>query len=218
MLSQVDWETVWQATLDTLQMVGISTLFTVLLGLPLGILLVVTNRGHLWENIVFYKVLSTLVNIFRGVPFIVLILLLFPLSTLLIGTSLGPTAATVPLTVAAAPFFARIIETAMLEVDRGVLEAAHAMGANRLVIIRKVLLAESLPAVVSGVTVTCVSLIGYSAFAGIVGGGGLGDVALRVGFQSFNNEMLFVCSLILVVIVQLIQWIGDAICRKIDHR
>lgn len=218
MLSQVDWETVWQATLDTLQMVGISTLFTVLLGLPLGVLLVITNRGHLWENIVLHKVLSTIVNIFRGVPFIVLILLLFPLSTLLIGTSLGPTAATVPLTVAAAPFFARIVETAMLEVDRGVLEAAHAMGANRLTIIRKVLLAESLPAIVSGITVTSVSLIGYSAFAGIVGGGGLGDVALRVGFQSFNNEMLFVCSLILVAIVQIVQWIGDGISRQIDHR
>lgn len=218
MLSQVDWETVRQATLETLQMVGISTLFTVLLGLPLGILLVVTNRGHLWENIALHTVLSTIVNIFRGVPFIVLILLLFPLSTLLIGTSLGPTAATVPLTVAAAPFFARIVESAMLEVDRGVLEAAYAMGANRLTIIRKVLLAESLPAIVSGITVTCVSLIGYSAFAGIVGGGGLGDVALRVGFQSFNNEMLFVCSLILVAVVQVIQWMGDVISRQIDHR
>lgn len=218
MLSQVDWETVRQATLETLQMVGISTLFTVLLGLLLGILLVVTNRGHLWENIALHTVLSTIVNIFRGVPFIVLILLLFPLSTLLIGTSLGPTAATVPLTVAAAPFFARIVESAMLEVDRGVLEAAYAMGANRLTIIRKVLLAESLPAIVSGITVTCVSLIGYSAFAGIVGGGGLGDVALRVGFQSFNNEMLFVCSLILVAVVQVIQWMGDVISRQIDHR
>ncbi|SDZ21201.1 methionine ABC transporter permease [Thermoactinomyces sp. DSM 45892] len=218
MLNQVDWVTVWQATLDTLQMVGISTLFTVLLGLPLGVLLVITNRGHLWENQVIHKSLAFVVNVFRGVPFIVLILLLFPLSTFLIGTSLGPTAATIPLTVAAAPFFARMVETSLLEVDRGTLEVAHAMGANRFTIIRKVLLAESLPAIISGITVTCVSLIGYSAFAGIVGGGGLGDVALRVGFQSFNNEMLLVCSFILVAIVQIVQWIGDAISRKVDHR
>lgn len=218
MFTQVDWNIVWQATQDTLYMVGISTLFTFLIGLPLGVLLVVTDRGQLWENLVAQKFLGFIVNIFRAVPFIVLILFLFPVSQLLLGTTLGPSAATIPLIAGAAPFFARLVETAIREIDRGVIEAAEAMGASKFTIVRKVLIPEALPAIISGLTVTCVSLISFSAMAGIVGGGGLGDTAYRFGFQSFNNDMLIVCGLLLVLIVQIVQWIGEGISKRIDHR
>ncbi|MBA4541796.1 MULTISPECIES: methionine ABC transporter permease [Thermoactinomyces] len=217
-MEQIAWDQVWQATNETLYMVGISTLFTFLLGIPLGVLLVVTDRGYFCENRFVQRVLGLVVNIFRAVPFIVLVLFLFPVAQFLIGTTLGPTAATIPLIAGAAPFYARMVETAIREIDKGVIEAAQAMGASRLTIICKVLLPESLPAIVSGLTVTCVSLVSFSAMAGIVGGGGLGDAAYRYGFQGFNNGMLYSCGLILVVMVQIIQVIGDAIARYLDKR
>lgn len=199
-------------------MIGISGVFTALLGIPLGILLVITDKGYFLENKISQQLLSTIVNIFRAVPFIVLVLFLFPLSKFILGTTLGPTAATIPLIAGAAPFFARMVETAIREIDRGVIEAAEAMGASRLTIIRKVLLPEAMPAIVSGFTVTLVSLISFSAMAGIVGGGGLGDAAFRFGFQSFNDGMLYACGILLILMVQIVQWIGDWIARKIDKR
>jgi D-methionine transport system permease protein len=218
MWHDLDWNLIWQSTQETLYMVGISTLFTAILGIPLGVLLVVTDRGHLWENRFIQQTLGMIVNVFRAVPFIVLVLFLFPLSKWLVGTSLGPTAATVPLIIGAAPFYARMVETALREVDRGVIEAAQAMGASKWTIVRKVLLPEALPAIISGLTVTCVSLISFSAMAGMVGGGGLGDTAVRFGFQSFNDAMLYTCGLLLILLVQIVQWIGDWIVKRIDHR
>ncbi|WP_241154456.1 methionine ABC transporter permease [Staphylospora marina] len=199
-------------------MVGISTLFSALLGIPLGVLLVVTDKGYFLENRWLNRLLGMIVNVFRAMPFIVLVLLLFPLAKWLTGTTLGPTAATIPLIAGAAPFYARMVETAIREIDRGVIEAAEAMGATRMTIVRKVLLPEAMPALVSGLTVTCVALIGYSAMAGIVGGGGLGDAAYRFGFQSFNDAMLYVCALLLLVLVQIVQGAGDWISRRIDKR
>jgi D-methionine transport system permease protein len=199
-------------------MVSISTLFSALLGIPLGILLVITDKGFFLENLVVQRVLGAIVNIFRAVPFIVLVLFLFPVSELLVGTTLGPTAATIPLTAGAAPFYARMVETAIREIDRGVIEASIAMGATRMTIIRKVLIPEAKPAIISGLTVTCVSLISFSAMAGIVGGGGLGDAAYRFGFQSFNDQMLIVCGLILVILVQIVQGFGDWVSKRLDRR
>ncbi|PRZ16469.1 D-methionine transport system permease protein [Laceyella sediminis] len=218
MLTGIDWNQVSVALGETLYMVSISTLFTALLGIPLGVMLTVSDRGYFWENMWVQRTLGTIVNIFRAVPFIVLVLFLFPVAEFLVGTTLGPTAATVPLIAGAAPFYARMVETALREIDRGVIEAAQAMGASRLNIIWKVLLPEAMPAIVSGLTVTCVSLISFSAMAGIVGGGGLGDAAFRYGFQSFNDGMLYICGLLLVVMVQLIQMVGDWLVRRLDKR
>ncbi|WP_044641297.1 methionine ABC transporter permease [Risungbinella massiliensis] len=218
MLAEIDTEQLWTATGETLYMVGISGLFTLLLGIPLGVLLVITDKGYFLESKVIQTVLGVVVNIFRAVPFIVLVLFLFPLSELIIGTTLGPTAATIPLIAGAAPFFARMVETAIREIDRGVIEASEAMGASRLTIVRQVLIPEAIPAIISGFTVTLVSLISFSAMAGIVGGGGLGDAAFRFGFQSFNDGMLYACGLLLIVLVQIVQWIGDWISKKMDKR
>jgi D-methionine transport system permease protein len=218
MFDQLDTQLLWQATGETIYMVAISTFFSALIGIPLGVLLVITDKGHLWENVTLQRLLGVVVNLFRAVPFIVLVLFLFPLSKLLVGTTLGPTAATIPLIAGAAPFYARMVETAIREIDRGVIEAALAMGATRMQIVRKVLLPEAKPAIISGLTVTCVSLISFSAMAGIVGGGGLGDAAYRFGFQSFNDQMLYACGLLLVLFVQLVQWGGDRLARRVDKR
>lgn len=218
MLSEVDWSLVGQATGETIYMVVISVFFTALLGVPLGVLLVITDEGQLWPKSWIQKSLGLLVNIFRAVPFIVLVLFLFPVANFLLDTSLGSTAATIPLIAGAAPFFARMVETAIREIDRGVMEAAKAMGATNLEIIRKVLLPEAMPAIISGLTVTSVSLVSFSAMAGIVGGGGLGDAAYRFGFQSYNDQMLYVCGLILILFVQVVQWVGDQCSRKLDKR
>lgn len=218
MFDQLDTQLLWQATGETIYMVTLSTLFSALIGIPLGVLLVITDKGHLWEQVALQRILGVIVNLFRAVPFIVLVLFLFPLSKLLVGTTLGPTAAAIPLIAGAAPFYARMVETAIREIDRGVIEAAQAMGATRMQIVRKVLLPEAKPAIISGLTVTCVALISFSAMAGIVGGGGLGDAAYRFGFQSFNDQMLYACGLLLVLFVQLVQWGGDWLARRVDKR
>ncbi len=218
MSPDLDWPLIFQGTWETLQMVLISTFFSAVLGIPLGILLVVTGKGQFWELPWLQKGLGIIVNTFRGVPFIVLILFLFPVTKWILGTSLGTTAATIPLIAGAAPFFARMVETAIREIDRGVLEAAEAMGASPLTIITRVYLPESLPAIISGLTVACVSLISFSAMAGMVGGGGLGDLALRYGFQMFDEKMMFTCGILLIVLVQGVQWIGDLISRRMDKR
>ncbi|MDR6225558.1 methionine ABC transporter permease [Desmospora profundinema] len=218
MFHEVDWSLVWKATGETVYMVGISTFFTALFGIPLGILLVVTDRGQLAAQPWLQKIVAVFVNFFRAVPFIVLVLFLFPVAQFLVGTTLGPTAATIPLIAGAAPFYARMVETAVREVDKGVIEAARAMGSTKWRVVMRVLLPEATPALVSGLTVTCVTLISFSAMAGVVGGGGLGDAAYRFGFQSFNNSMLVVCGILLVLLVQIVQWGGDRLSRRLDKR
>lgn len=204
---------------ETLLMVGISGLVTVLVGLPLGVVLFVTQPGGLAENRALNIVLSgVIVNITRSIPYAILMVTLIPVTRLLVGTSIGPLAAAVSLTIAAVPFFARLVETALREVHPGKLDAAHAMGSTRLQTVWKVLLPEALPALVAGVTTTVVALIGYSAMAGLIGGGGLGRLAYNYGYQRFQPEVMVVVLIILVLLVQLAQVAGDVLIRRLDHR
>ncbi|WP_449064767.1 methionine ABC transporter permease [Planomonospora algeriensis] len=207
-----------EATGQTAQMVVWSTLFTVLFGLPLGIALVVTDRGGLLPSPVLNRVLGLVVNLGRSLPFIVLMIAVIPLTRLIVGTTIGTFAAVVPLTLGAAPFFARLVETALREVGRDTVQAAQAMGAGRGTIIGKVLLPEAMPGLVAGLTVTVVALISYSAMAGAIGGGGLGDLAIRYGYQRFETTLMVVTVVVLVVIVQLVQTLGDTIARRLARR
>lgn len=201
---------VLDATGQTLVMVLVSTFFSLVLGLPLGILLCVTDpAGGIMPGRILYQVLTRIVNALRSFPFIILMILLFPLSRFIIGTSIGTAATIVPLSIAAAPFVARIIETALKEVDPGVVQAARAMGSTNLQIIVKVLLPEALPSLVSGVTLTIINLIGYSAMAGAIGGGGLGDLAIRYGYQRFRPEVMVAAVVIILLLVEVIQLVGS---------
>jgi D-methionine transport system permease protein len=215
------WTLILNSTLQTLAMVLFSTLFSLILGLPVGILLTVTSpeeQGGIIPLPILNSVLSRIVNVLRSFPFIILMILLFPLSRLLIGTSIGTTATIVPLSIAAAPFVARVIETALKEVDPGVVQAARAMGSTNLQIIRKVLIPEALPSLVSGVTLTIINLIGYSAMAGAIGGGGLGDLAIRYGYQRFRGDIMFVAVIIILVLVEIIQVVGNTISARLIAR
>ncbi|MGH0052894.1 MAG: methionine ABC transporter permease [Sphaerochaetaceae bacterium] len=215
------WILVYGATLETLSMVFFSTLFSLILGLPLGILLTITSseeQGGIIPHPVLNNVLGRIVNVLRSFPFIILMILLFPLSRLLIGTSIGTTATIVPLSIAAAPFVARVIETALKEVDPGVVQAARAMGSTNFQIVRKVLIPEALPSLVSGVTLTIINLIGYSAMAGAIGGGGLGDLAIRYGYQRFRGDIMVVAVVVILVLVEVIQVIGNKISAKLLAR
>ena len=204
---------------ETLAMVGIAGLATLLLGLPLGVAVYVTQPGGLADHRVLNFVLSGIVvNITRSVPYAILMVSLIPLTRLLVGTSIGPIAAAVSLTIAAVPFFARLVEAALREVHPGKLDAAHAMGSTRVQTVWKVLLPEALPGLVAGLTTTVVTLIGYSAMAGLVGGGGLGRLAYNYGYQRFQPEVMVVVLVVLVLLVQLVQWIGDRAIRRLDHR
>ena len=204
---------------ETLAMVGIAGLATLLLGLPLGVAVYVTQPGGLADHRVLNFVLSgVVVNITRSVPYAILMVSLIPLTRLLVGTSIGPIAAAVSLTIAAVPFFARLGEAALREVHPGKLDAAHAMGSTRVQTVWKVLLPEALPGLVAGLTTTVVTLIGYSAMAGLVGGGGLGRLAYNYGYQRFQPEVMVVVLVVLVLLVQLVQWIGDRAIRRLDHR
>jgi D-methionine transport system permease protein len=199
-------------------MVFFSTLFSLLLGLPLGILLSVTSeeqQGGIIPHPVLNNVLGRIVNVLRSFPFIILMILLFPLSRLLIGTSIGTAATIVPLSIAAAPFVARVIESALKEVDPGVVQAARAMGSTNWQIVRKVLLPEAMPSLVSGITLTIINLIGYSAMAGAIGGGGLGDLAIRYGYQRFRGDIMFVSVVVILVLVEIIQVIGNRISANL---
>lgn len=203
---------------DTVTMVAVAALLSTLIGLPLGVLLVVTSPGQFLERPLFNKVVGTLVNLVRSTPFIILMVAIIPFTRLIAGTTVGTYAAIVPLTVAITPLFARLAEAAMREVDQSLIEAAESMGANPLQIIFKVLLPEALPGIVAGQTVTLVSLIGYSAMAGTVGGGGLGDLGIRFGYQRFMPEVMVAVVVILVVIVQSVQMSGDLAARLVNHR
>ena len=206
------------ATAQTLTMVFFSTIFSLLLGTPLGILLCVTAEGNLLPKPMLHQLIGRFVNALRSFPFIILMILLFPFSRIIIGTSIGTAATVVPLSIAAAPFVARIIESALLEVDRGVIQAAVAMGSSTTEIIFKVMIPEALPPLVAGVTLTIINLIGYSAMAGAIGGGGLGDLAIRYGYQRFRSDIMAAAVIVILVMVELIQLVGTRISAALAKR
>jgi len=203
---------------ETGLMVGISLSLAILLGIPLGVLLFVTDKGLFFENRTLSEVLNFVVNIVRSLPFIILLVALIPLTNLLVRTTIGPGAAAVSLTVAAIPFLARLVETSLREVPPGLIEAAEACGARPLRIIVSVLLPEALPGIIQGITLTLISLIGFSAMAGIVGGGGVGDLAIRFGYYRYDNVIMLTTIVVLIVIVQLIQATGNRFARMADKR
>ncbi|MGR9633091.1 methionine ABC transporter permease [Bacillus cereus] len=218
LLTNVDWNQMLEATGETLYMTAIAALATFVLGLILGLLLFMTAKDNLWENKVVNTAIGAFVNIFRSIPFIILIILLIPFTKILLGTILGASAALPALIIGAAPFYARMVEIALREIDKGVIEASKAMGAKTSTIILKVLIPESLPALVSGITVTTIALVGYTAMAGVVGAGGLGTLAYLEGFQRGNNDVTIVATICVLLVVFFIQWIGDRVTTRIDKR
>lgn len=203
---------------ETLQMTVISTIVSMIVGIPLGVILVITGKGHIMENKAVNATLGSVVNALRSIPFIILMVAIIPLTRIIAGSSIGTTAACVPLTIAAIPFLARLVETSIREINSGVIEAAQAMGASPMQIIRKVLLPEALPTIIDNITVLVVNLISYSAMAGAIGGGGLGDIAIRYGYQRFQGDVMLATIVILIVWVQLIQSCGDFLSRKVNKR
>jgi D-methionine transport system permease protein len=203
---------------ETLLMVGVAGLIGGLIGVPLGILMYLTDIRGILPNPAFNRVAGLVINAVRSTPFIILLVAVIPLTRFVVGSSIGTAAAIVPLTIAAAPFVARLVETALAEVDRGLIEAAQAMGATTRQIVFKVLVPEAFPGIVAGLTITFVSLVGYSAMAGAIGGGGLGDVGIRYGYQRFLPEVMLLVVVILIVFVQLVQSIGDWLVRRLRHR
>ncbi|MDF2928982.1 methionine ABC transporter permease [Anaerospora sp.] len=207
-----------EALLETTYMVAISAFVAALVGIPLGVILVTTDKGHILENIPLNSVLGAIVNAARSTPFIILMVAIIPITRMIVGTSIGTNAAVVPLSIAAIPFVGRIVEAALKEVDHGVIEAAQAMGASPWEIIKKVLLPEALPAIILGLTITIISLIGYSAMAGAIGGGGLGDLAIRYGYQRFRADIMLATVVILIAQVQLVQSGGDYLARRLNKK
>lgn len=218
MFNPMIWTMLKTALLETLYMVGVSTVFAVVLGLPLGILLVITSEGHIKPNKWFNTILGWIVNVGRSVPFIILMVAIINFTRWLVGTSIGTTAAIVPLTISAIPFFARVTEQSLREVDKGIIEAAQAMGATTMQIIIKVLLPEAFSSLVLAMTITAVNLIGYSAMAGAIGGGGLGDLAIRYGYQRFRGDIMLITVIVLVILVQGVQTIGNFLARRLSHK
>ena len=211
-------EMIWQGVLETLYMTGLSTFFGYVLGLPLGIILAITDKTGIRPNRFLYRTLDILVNILRSIPFLILLILLIPFTRLLVGRSYGSTATVVPLVVAAAPFIARMVESSVKEVDAGVIEAARSMGSSPLQIIRKVLLTEARPSLLVGATIAFATILGYSAMAGFTGGGGLGAIAVNYGYYRYKEAMMLVTVAILVIIVQIFQELGLYLARRIDRR
>jgi D-methionine transport system permease protein len=203
---------------ETLLMVGVAGVLAAIGGVPIGIILVITGRGHILPNAPVNRVLGIAVNAFRSTPFIILMIAIIPLTRLIVGTSIGTTAAIVPLTVAAVPFVARLAESSLREVDPGLIEAAQAMGASPRQIVVKVLMPEAWPGIVAGITITLVNLVGYSAMAGAVGGGGLGDLGIRYGYQRFQPEVMVVVVVVLIVMVQGLQSAGDWLSARLNKR
>ncbi|ANS75642.1 metal ABC transporter permease [Paenibacillus yonginensis] len=216
--SQIDWDEMKQASYDTLAMMGYSLLFTIVIGLPLGILLYMTARSNNRVINSIYTVISFIVNILRSVPFVILLISLLPLTKLIVGTTLGVTGTIPPLVIGAAPFFARLVETSLREVDRGVIEAAYAMGASTGQVVRRVLLPESLPGLIAGTTITAVTLVSYTAMSGMVGGGGLGDLAIRFGYYRYEKEVMIIAVLFMIVLVQILQMAGDRLVRHFTRK
>ncbi len=218
LLPNVDWNKMWEATIETLYMTGMATLFTFIIGLVLGIVLFLSSPHQLWANKMVYWLTGAFVNIFRSIPFIILIILLIPLTKFLLGTIRGADAALPALIIGAAPFYARMVLIALREIDKGVIEAAKSMGAKTSTIIWKVLLPESYPALLSGLTVTAIALVGYTAMAGIIGAGGLGNLAFLDGFQRSREDVTIVSTILILIIVFIIQFVGDTLTTKADKR
>ncbi len=211
-------ELIVPSLIETIYMVFVSTLFSLLIGLPLGILLVITEKGNIWEKPKINKILGSVINVLRSLPFIILMILVFPLSKFIVGKSIGTTATIVPLSIAATPFVARVMEGSIKETSKGVIESSLAMGATIPQIVFKVLIPESLPSIVSGITLTIINLIGYSAMAGAIGGGGLGNLAIRFGLYSFKADIMIVSIVVIIFLVQGVQFIGNNISKKIDKK
>ncbi len=218
MFANIDWAEIGLASLDTLAMLGGSLLFTMLLGLPLGILLFLTGPRQLLAQPLLYAALSFVVNVLRSVPFVILLIVMIPFTVLLVGTSLGVGGAIPPLVVGATPFFARLVETALREVDRGIIEASQAMGATTRQIVLGALLPEALPGLLAACTVTAITLVSYAAMSGVIGGGGLGDLAIRFGYQRFQTDVMVVTVLLLLILVQVLQMIGDRLVIKFSRK
>ncbi len=214
----VNSDQIIEALIETIQMVGFSLLFSAIIGLPLGVLLVVTRKGQLLENLPVFNVLNAIINIFRSIPFIILMVAIIPLTRLIVGTSIGTAAAIVPLVFFAGPYIARLVENSLLEVDKGVLEAAEAMGATPFQTIFKFLIPEALSSLVLALTIATIGLVGGSAMAGAVGGGGIGDLAITYGYQRFDTVTMLITVAILVVLVQGLQSFGNFLSKKIRRR
>ena len=203
---------------ETLIMISISTAAALLFGLPLGVLMFVTDKGMFWENRFIKTVFGFTINLIRSIPYIILLVALFPLTKLIVGNTIGPVAASVSLSIAAIPFFARLVETSLREIDPGIIEATIAVGATPWMIIKDVLFPEARSSLIQGITLTVISLVAYSAMAGVVGGGGIGDLAIRFGYYRYDNTIMIATVAILVILVQLIQIGGDLIAKKVDRR
>lgn len=206
---------IWASTLETLYMVFFSTIFSMVIGFPIGILLVVTKEGNILERPTLNKILEVCINTLRSFPFIILMICVFPLSRIIVGTTIGVNAAIVPLSISAAPFVARMVEGALNEIDKGLIEASSSMGASNFTIIFKVMIPETLPHLIHGLTVTVISLIGYSAMAGTIGAGGLGDLAIRFGYQRFKTDIMIYSVIVIIVLVQLIQSFGNYLVYRV---
>ncbi len=208
---------IWTSTLETMYMVFFSTVFSLLLGFPIGILLVITKEGNIMERPKLNQFLEIIINTLRSFPFIILMICLFPLSRIIVGTTIGSTAAIVPLSISAAPFVARMVEGALNEIDKGLIEAASSMGANNRTIIFKVMIPETLPHIIHGITVTVISLIGFSAMAGSIGAGGLGDLAIRFGYQRFKTDIMLYSVVVIIILVQILQSFGNYLAKKFSR-
>ncbi len=216
--SDVNWEKVWSATTETLYMTAVSVVLVFFIGLILGLVLYQTQKGDTALQKILYRIISVIVNFFRSVPFLILIVLLIPFTKLLLQTITGPTAGLPALVFSAAPFYARLVESSFKEIDKGVIEAAEAMGASKGQLVAKVLIPESLPTLISGITTTGISIVGYTAMAGVIGAGGLGNLAYLVGFQRNKPTVTLVSTAIILVIVFFIQLIGDLLVKAVDKR
>lgn len=216
-LSIIDWNEISHAMLETLMMTGIALVFTVLLGLPLGIVLFITDKNQLMTQPHIYRLLSFCINILRSVPFLILLIVLLPVTLWLTGTSLGVQGAIPPLVIGTTPFFARLVENVLREIDRGIIEACQAMGA-RIDQIICALLPEALPGLIAAITLTAITLMSYAAMSGVIGGGGLGDLAIRYGYQRFQVDIMIITIIILVVLVQILQYLGDRLVRHFSRK
>ena len=211
-------ELLYKPLVETLYMIGVSMIFSVIIGLVLGTVLVVTSENHIMPSKIENRIFLHVINITRSFPFIILLIVLFPLTKLIVGTKIGTTAAIVPLSFAATPFFARMVETALRDIPWGIIEAALAMGSTPMQIIIKVMIPEAMPSIIQAVTTTTIGVLGYSAMAGSIGGGGLGDLAIVYGYQRWRTDIMVITVIVLIVLVVIIQLIGDFISRKIDKR
>jgi D-methionine transport system permease protein len=207
-----------KGTIDTLYMTVLATAFAYLFGLPLGVILVITDKKHILPNPKLNSILGWIINVTRSVPFIILLIAIIPFTRFVVGTTIGPTASVVPLVVGAIPFVARMVETSLKEVDRGMIEAAQSIGASPREIIGKVMIPETMPSLILGLSITTITLVGYSAMAGAVGGGGLGDIAIRYGYYRYQKDLMILTILLLILIVQVIQSTGNFLSRKIDKK